>query len=97
MTELCCWENSVWLNFFGEAILLFFNSVAVDRCSTCSVASTNSLQERRSVDGTERGGVRRRLGLAPSGVAAPALSEQKMLNIAEFSGNPRYSMGRIKG
>ena len=58
----------------GSAILLFFNSAAVDRCSTCSVALTNSLQERRIVDGTERGGVRRRLGLAPSGAAAPARS-----------------------
>ena len=57
----------------SSAILLFFDSATVDRCSTCSVASTNSLQERRIVDATERGGVRRRLGLAPSGAAASEL------------------------
>jgi len=44
------------------------------------VASTNSLQERQIVDGTERGGVRRRLGLAPSGAAAPALLASWMPN-----------------
>ena len=46
----------------STAILVFFDSAAADRCSTLLV------------DVIERGGVRRRLGLAPSGAADPALS-----------------------
>ena len=81
-------------------LILWHGSAAADRCSVMLSTVSQYTACRRGgalTDGTERGGVRRRLGLAPSGAAAPALSEQKMLNIAEFSGNPRYSMGRTKG
>ncbi len=67
----------VWLYFLREKVqpYWYFSIVRLQiDAAHCSVTSTNSLQERRIVDITERGGVRRRLGLAPSGAAAPALS-----------------------
>lgn len=40
----------------------------------CSVATTDSRQERRFVVAPSRGGVRRRLGFTPPGAAAPGNS-----------------------
>lgn len=78
VTELLRWENTSIAVLFlikSTAILVFFDSAAADRCSTLlSGVNEQPVGEADRWRYWVGGGVRRRLGLAPSGAAAPALS-----------------------